>query len=123
MRSLSQTFLDQFILQNGLYHHLLIRLQQDHELDFQIRDRYINIYYKGHSILKLKENGDISIHKKFLIGCGSVPKKLSNLHETDQYSFKHETNKSADVLIANILNTLLLVHHKKTKNDNLKVKV
>lgn len=44
----------QLLSDNGIYHNILEYVKSDNELDLQIRENYINIYYKGGNILKLK---------------------------------------------------------------------
>lgn len=69
MHVLSQQFITQ--LQTGFLSPLTDRVGADIDLDMFIRDGYINIYYKGNSLLKLTEKGDayaVDIHPKFLNG-------------------------------------------------------
>ena len=56
MRGLSSTFLDD--LQHGLLRPILDRVQLDRTLDLEIRDDYINVYYRGGNLLCLKRAGD-----------------------------------------------------------------
>jgi hypothetical protein len=53
MRRLSDNFLDD--LRNGLLQPILERVKKDHTLMLAIRDGYINIYYRGGNILRVKE--------------------------------------------------------------------
>jgi hypothetical protein len=53
MRRLSGDFLDD--LKNGLLQPILERVRQDNTLMLAIRDGYINIYYRGGNILRLRE--------------------------------------------------------------------
>ena len=47
---------------DGIYHNILEYVINDNELDLQIRENYINVYYKGGNILKLKPKSyDIDI--------------------------------------------------------------
>ena len=55
MRSLSQTFMNDLLDPEGLLHPILERVQQDHTLMLSIREGYINIYYRGGNILRVKE--------------------------------------------------------------------
>lgn len=73
MRRLSEDFLS--ALQSGILYGLLDHVKQDMDLDLEIRDNYLNIYYKGNSLLKLEElrsNAPCryrpTIHEKFLGG-------------------------------------------------------
>ncbi len=62
MRALSQTFMNDLLNQNGLLHPILERVKRDHTLMLSIRKDYINIYYRGGNILRIKEqrNGSYS---------------------------------------------------------------
>lgn len=74
MRTLSDIFLNEF-KKGGCYYDLLKLVVNDTDLDFQVRENYINIYYKGNSILKLRENHTYEIHQKFLL---NIPFQLGN---------------------------------------------
>lgn len=62
MRALSQPFIDDLLNPDGLLHPILERVKQDHTLMLSIRKDYINIYYRGGNILRIKEqrNGSYS---------------------------------------------------------------
>jgi hypothetical protein len=71
MRNLSKIFLN--CLKSGFLSEITEYVRRDHDLNLEIRDAYINIYYKGNSLLKLTEVGSLlhykaEIHKKFLEG-------------------------------------------------------
>lgn len=71
MHKLSKTFLS--CLKSGFLSEVTECVRRDHDLNLEIRDAYINIYYKGNSLLKLAEVGSLlrykaEIHKKFLEG-------------------------------------------------------
>jgi len=71
MRKLSPTFLN--CLKSGFLSEITDYVRHDHDLNLEIRDSYINIYYKGNSLLKLTEAGSLryykaDIRKKFLEG-------------------------------------------------------
>jgi hypothetical protein len=70
MRKLSDTFMEN--LQQGFLVGLLKAVREDQDLDLQIRNNYLNIYFKGNSLLKLTEMGadryQAYIHPKFLEG-------------------------------------------------------
>ncbi len=53
MRSLSELFMKSLCRDNGMLHPISRRLRQDTTLDLQIRDNYINIYYRGGNLMKL----------------------------------------------------------------------
>jgi hypothetical protein len=73
MRKLSEEFVRS--LQSGILKGLLEKVKQDMDLDLEIRDNSLNIYYKGNSLLKLDELRSSTpcryrptIHQKFLDG-------------------------------------------------------
>ncbi len=53
MRELPNRFLQDLMTDDGLLHPILERVKQDHTLLLAIRDGYLNIYYRGGSLLKL----------------------------------------------------------------------
>lgn len=53
MRKLSETFIND--LAEGFLHPMLERVQKDATLCLEIRKDYINIYYRGGNIIKIKE--------------------------------------------------------------------
>lgn len=67
MRTLDKIFVSK-LTKGGVFYSIVDYVINDNTLDFEIRDGYINIYFKGNSILKLNENGSFEIHKKFLKG-------------------------------------------------------
>jgi hypothetical protein len=84
-RKMSETFLS--CLKSGFLSVITDHIKQDRDLNLEIRDGYINIYFKGNSLLKLAEKGallhyKVDIHKKFLEGI-NVPSELteSNVHQ------------------------------------------
>ena len=68
MRGLSETYITN--LKNGFLSGITSRVIKDKDLDLQIRENYINIYFKGNSLLKLNEVSESQyrpeIHPKFL---------------------------------------------------------
>jgi len=70
MRRLSDKFFD--CLKSGFLSGIIENVKQDSDLNLEIRDSYINVYYKGNSLLKLAETGSFrfkaDIHEKFLRG-------------------------------------------------------
>ena len=86
MRGLSRDFMND-LLEGHLY-ELLEKCQKDIDLDMQIRDDYINIYYKGNSLLKLskmRQNSyKVDIDEK-LIGDLDLPDKLSGIEDTKKF--------------------------------------
>lgn len=66
-RKLSETFMS--ALQSGFLSALRETVIADQDLDLQIRDNYLNIYFKGNSLLKLTESTaaryEVCINDKF----------------------------------------------------------
>ncbi|MDP8256444.1 MAG: hypothetical protein P9M14_11900 [Candidatus Alcyoniella australis] len=60
-RGLSEKFLQQ--LESGLMHPVLERVRNDTTLNFQIRDDYINLYYRGGNLSRISRNpqGEFSV--------------------------------------------------------------
>lgn len=67
MRKISGDFIDN--LKTGFLAPILDKVHVDRDLDLQIREGYINIYFKGNSLLKLTEKRPdffaVDIHEKF----------------------------------------------------------
>jgi hypothetical protein len=79
MRKLSETFLHS--LKSGFLIDLTERVKRDRDLNLEIREGYINIYFKGNSLLKLAEVSTlprykVDIHKRFLEGI-NIPVELT----------------------------------------------
>ncbi len=70
MRHLSESFMS--CLKNGFLAPIVAAVKEDKDLDFHIRNNYVNIYYKGNSLLKLSEASGrrfkVDIHPKFTAG-------------------------------------------------------
>lgn len=70
MRGLSHKFFDS--LKSGFLSGITESVKGDSDLNLEIRDAYINVYYKGNSLLKLAESSSFrykaEIHEKFLEG-------------------------------------------------------
>ena len=74
-------------LKQGFLSGITQEVIKDKDLDLQIRDNYLNIYYKGNSLLKLAESKDrtyiVEIHEKFL---GSLQiKNLVDKKTTEEF--------------------------------------
>jgi len=69
MRRLSENFLE--CLKTGFLSSITDSVRSDPDLVLDIREDYINVYYKGNSLLKLSETSlsryKAEIHKKFLL--------------------------------------------------------
>lgn len=57
MRELSNDFMDAFLNDDGILKPILERVKKDNTLMLAIRDAYVNIYYRGGNILRIKETG------------------------------------------------------------------
>jgi hypothetical protein len=64
-RELSINFLNDLKNTNGLLYPLLERVKLDHTLMLAIRKNYTNIYYRGGSLLRIKEQGKDSYLSSF----------------------------------------------------------
>ena len=84
-RKLSENYM--FALMNGFLSDIRKTIIADKDLDLQIRDNYINIYFKGNSLLKLTEVDPekyaVDIHTKFL--GDKVIQDLSSKETTDEF--------------------------------------
>lgn len=84
MRTLDKKFVTE-LKKGGLFHSIVDYVIDDTTLDFEIRDGYINIYFKGNSILKLNENGTFEIHKKFQKGTNLSKLTFSSATDVNNY--------------------------------------
>ena len=50
MRELSETFIN--CLKSGFLSSITEKVKTDQDLDLEIREDYVNVYYKGNSLLK-----------------------------------------------------------------------
>lgn len=78
-QSIARILSDQFMydLKEGHLHLLLKRIWQDHTLMLAIRNDYINIYYRGGSILKLSKGSSTTVYN-----VNFNNKYLGNYHRT-----------------------------------------
>jgi len=53
MRGLDEVFLADLQREDGILHPILESVHRDRDLVLEIRWNYINLYFKGHSLLKL----------------------------------------------------------------------
>jgi len=81
-RALSEKFFhDLNPEEGGKYGQLVKRVRRDKDLDLEFRGDYIDIYFQGHMILKLKQNGAIKeIDKAFTVdGLTRLPEKIADV--------------------------------------------
>ena len=82
MRGLSDRFMGDLI--NGKLSPLLERIHMDSTFDLQIRDEYVNIYYRGGNLLKLESSSGIYIphfDEKYCMGNEELIDQLCNVSE------------------------------------------
>lgn len=110
MRILNESFVTK-LKKGGLFHPIVEHVINDPTLDFEIRNGYINIYFKGNSILKLNENGTYDIHEKFL--------KRTDLSNSPKLTFSSKKD------IDNYLNNIPFIKHNvisvKSKHPTLEI--
>ncbi len=82
MRKLSEKFIDDLRNNNGILEPLMKYILNDNSLEFMIRDNYVNIYYRGGNLLKIKPSGDtyeFIFDKNYLIyNKKELPKSIIN---------------------------------------------
>jgi len=100
MRELSDSFMDDLLNSDGLLHPILERVKQDHTLMLSIRKDYINIYYRGGNILRLKEQRDGSYsaffdneYNKSGVPSPALPEAIESQHETRVWVDSFQTLK------------------------------
>jgi len=98
-RALSCTFAQKLDPEKGgLYGPIVKHVRKDKDLDMELRgkldfdnpdnepkDEYINIYFKGNSILELHRNGRFRVHPAFVEGLAGVPKSLKDEEDVKKY--------------------------------------
>jgi hypothetical protein len=86
MRKLSDGLMD--CLKSGFLTGIIQTVRDDYDLNLEIREDYLNIYFKGNSLLKLSQASStrykIEIHKKFTSGL-NILSELKN--EKDVFDF------------------------------------
>lgn len=86
MRKISKKFLQD--LQSGFLRRVAQLASEDHDLDLEIRENEINLYFKGHALLRLHEkNGHgytVNMHPKFKAGL-DIPDALVNKESVTQF--------------------------------------
>lgn len=87
MRRLSHKFMAD-LQPGGFLSPLREAIARDRDLLFEIRNKYVSVYFKGQSLVKLGENGhdySVEINAKFLPAIVSVPRCLRNEGDTRQF--------------------------------------
>jgi len=92
MRKLSESFMDALLKPDRLLHPILERIKLDHTLMLSIRKGYINIYYRGGNILRIKEHpkGSYSAffdnkYNKFDLPMPALPATIESLLEARKW--------------------------------------
>jgi hypothetical protein len=57
-RALSRAFVDALKCDDGLLRPLLDRVKNDHSLMMALRGKYINVYYRGGSLMKVERKSE-----------------------------------------------------------------
>ena len=65
IRRLSDKFF--YDLKSGFLSGIIASVRTDPDLNLEIRDRYINVYYKGNSLLKLTETSPSRYNKPRMV--------------------------------------------------------
>jgi hypothetical protein len=75
-------------LASGHLTQLIQTVRQDYDLNLEIRDGFLNIYFKGHSLLKLsegkRERYTVAVHKKFTHDL-DLPQVLDNQRAVEKF--------------------------------------
>jgi hypothetical protein len=87
MRGLSENFMKE--LKSGFLSGIIQKVRKDKDLDLQIRENNINIYYKGNALLKLKEiktkrTYRVTINPKFKSSL-DIPNYLHDTETTEKF--------------------------------------
>ncbi len=82
-RALSEPFFEQF--KDGIFKPLVDRVRLDKDLDLEFRGTKINVYYQGHSILNLDNNGNVKIDPEFKRNLDNSPEKLKNKNDVSLF--------------------------------------
>ena len=82
MRELSKNFLNDLKSTNGFLRAIFERVKQDHTLMLAIRDSYVNIYYRGGNLLRVKEQSKGCYSSFFDVQYNKVGKALPSLPAT-----------------------------------------
>lgn len=96
-------------LKEGIFKPLINRVRHDKDLDLEFRGTYINIYFQGHSILKLFNTGKVQIDPEFKRNLVNLPEKLKT--GDDVASFLTQLPQIKDNV----------VYHPRAEDDNKRI--
>ena len=82
MRKISNNFMNDLTDEDGRLNPVLQKVQKDHTLLFAIRENYINIYYRGGNILRLREHDKNFYHAEFNENYGKLGQGVPILPST-----------------------------------------
>lgn len=100
MRKISNDFMDDLKSKKGILRPILEKVQKDHTLLLTIRENYINVYYRGGNILRLREHHKNYYHAEFDENYGRfgdetpiLPPIISNKREAEIWAKRIPTLK------------------------------
>jgi len=70
-------------LRSGVYARLVEEVRKQKDLNMDFRGKYINMYFKGHNVLRLHDHGGWYIHPHFKIE--GIPRPLRTREDADEY--------------------------------------
>lgn len=98
-RRLSHWMLGEFIAPDGLLHPLIVAVREDPDLDLEIRDYYVNIYYHGSNLMEIRQSGRVAERLSTKFDKKYLPEFADNPWEPTQEEAKvHAWLKAQDVL-------------------------
>ena len=98
-RGLSGWMLGGFIATDGMLHPVLVGVREDPDLDLQIRNHYVNIYYRGSNLMEIRQSGRKKARLKGRFDKRYLPENADNpWPASDEDKVAHEWLKAHDVL-------------------------
>jgi hypothetical protein len=117
MRKLSQNFMDNLTLHDGVLYPIVERIQRDNTLLLCIRNNYINIYYRGGSLLKITENKSSGKYKAFFDTNYNKNGLPMNLPPSDIYSSNDSESWSKSFSIIKEVMESYYIKNQKTERE------
>lgn len=112
MRELSKSFMNDLLNPDGLLHPILERVKQDQTLMLAIRENYINIYYRGGNILRIKEQSANSYRLKFDTNYNISGQRISSLPGAIKTQDEAKIWVDSFATLKNIMDVYFSVHSK-----------